>query len=458
MLAVKETYQVVDGLKVHVEVLNNPYGFELNQLFQMATRINKKRSFLFVSKVLGKHLAVNPKIPLLVGYLLSMRYNEIVFGQKDDRAKEVAKAIQTKRNIDEVLLSLENKQLNLTAPTTFIGFAETATALGHAVFSSFQENGRYIHTTREHVNEVHSVIDFEEEHSHATSHRVYAKDSSFFNDKSDVVLVDDEVTTGKTAINIIRTIKNEYPQKESFTVISILDWRTPEHRERYHQLEKELNITIHVVSLIDGIVTVTGEPKLKNESTINVSEVSSVVSHIKLQNFTPEMYEIVTSTNVDGMINNSPYLKATGRFGLDNEGQKKFSCEFEALGKKLMEMRKGKKTLIIGTGEFMYVPMKVATYMGSDVYLQSTTRSPIYQSDEFGYTIKNKFVFDSPENSGVTNHLYNIEAEQYDEIFIFVERVSSLSALDELINELRKTCVPVIQIVTMNKIVDEKGV
>ena len=41
------------------------------------------------------------------------------------------------------------------------------------------------------------------------------------------------------------------------------------------------------------------------------------------------------------------------------------------------------------------------------------------------YTIHNKFVFDSPENEGLMNHLYNIKANQYDEIFIFIERMST---------------------------------
>ena len=74
---------------------DNPYHFQLDQLFQMATRINKKRSFLFVSKVLGKHLPVNPKIPLLIGSLLALRYMEIVYGMKDTRANKIAQAIQT---------------------------------------------------------------------------------------------------------------------------------------------------------------------------------------------------------------------------------------------------------------------------------------------------------------------------------------------------------------------------
>ena len=62
-----KVYDVLDDLTVEVEVLHNPYHFQLDQLFQMATRINKKRSFLFVSKVLGKHLPSILKSPYLLG-------------------------------------------------------------------------------------------------------------------------------------------------------------------------------------------------------------------------------------------------------------------------------------------------------------------------------------------------------------------------------------------------------
>ena len=106
VLSTRETYHVLDDLTVEVEVQKNPYHFQLDELFQMATRINKKRSFLFVSKVLGKHLAVNPHIPLLVGSLLAMRYMEVVHGIKDSRATAVARAIQTNEQTEQLLESI----------------------------------------------------------------------------------------------------------------------------------------------------------------------------------------------------------------------------------------------------------------------------------------------------------------------------------------------------------------
>ncbi len=39
------TYNVLNNIQVHVEVHDNPYNLALDNLFQMAARINKKRSF-----------------------------------------------------------------------------------------------------------------------------------------------------------------------------------------------------------------------------------------------------------------------------------------------------------------------------------------------------------------------------------------------------------------------------
>ena len=454
----KDTYHVLDDLTVEVAVLNNPYKFHLNQLFQMATRINKKRSFLFVSKVLGKHLPVNPQISLLVGSLLSMRYMEVVYGYKDPRAKQVAEAIQTNQNVEELLSAMKDDPILLPRPTTFIGFAETATALGHAVFSTFANNAKYIHTTREQINELPSVINFEEEHSHATSHRVYALDQNFFQNDHEVVLVDDEITTGKTAVNIIRTIQSKYPAKKVFTVVSILDWRSPEHRERYRQLERELDITIHNVTLIDGVISVIGQPILIEEDTEVIPVVHQDISYLSIQDFMePKMFRQVTSIHSNGVENQSPYLQATGRFGLSIQEEEWFSRQFETMADQLKKHRKGKRTLVIGTGEFMYIPMQIASHMGSDVYFQSTTRSPIYHTNTVSYTIQNKLVFDSPENMGVTNHLYNIQPNQYDEIFIFIERISSLNATNTLVKQLSRTQIPFINIVIMTETIEKEG-
>ena len=94
-------------------------------------------------------------------------------------------------------------------------------------------------------------------------------------------------------------------------------------------------------------------------------------------------------------------------------------------------------TLCVGTGEFMYIPMKLASFMGENTYYQSTTRSPIYPNDEEHYGAMTGFRFTNPEDDDVINYLYNIKANQYDDIFLFFERKVSGERLNELLAKLK---------------------
>lgn len=451
-----EKYSIVDGLSIDINILQNPYNIPLDHLFEMAARINKKRSFLFVSKVLGKHLATPPSIPMLTGRLLAMRYMETIQGAIQPGIQQTVKLMLTENpSLSMFEINEMVGQIPLEKSVTIVGFAETATALGHAVFSSFANNARYVHTTREQVCEYKPLISFEEEHSHATSHRVYASDASFFEDDSEIMLVDDEITTGNTAINTIRSLKEQYPHKMAFTVISILDWRSIEHRERYRELEKELNITIHTISLLDGEIEVIGAPILKEEKTQlfpPYKEVTTVsIEHIKLGKFLNDSSLIsATSKNEKGQSNLANYLKHTGRFGITSEEEREALKELVGAANYLRNARKGKKTLVVGTGEFMYIPMQLASMMGGNVYFQSTTRSPIHYSTEGNYPIRHKLTFTSPENAEITNYLYNIEQlEQFDEIFVCVERIAKPEDSHSILEVLRQTRIPYIHLVQL---------
>ena len=76
--------------------------------------------------------------------------------------------------------------------------------------------------------------------------------------KKPIVLIDDEMTTGKTALNIIRDIHSKFP-REQYAVVSILDWRSDDNREQFLQLERELGVKIHTTSLMSGNILFSGE-------------------------------------------------------------------------------------------------------------------------------------------------------------------------------------------------------
>lgn len=89
--------------------------------------------------------------------------------------------------------------------TVVIAFAETATAIG-AVVSGFFHDCFFVTTTRERLPDWATAISFEERHSHAPKHRLCVRDEEIFRRASQVVIVDDEFTTGSTAVNLIRAL------------------------------------------------------------------------------------------------------------------------------------------------------------------------------------------------------------------------------------------------------------
>ncbi|MCU5704821.1 phosphoribosyltransferase family protein [Bacillus wiedmannii] len=432
------TYNVLNNIKVHIEVRDNPYNLALDNLFQMAARINKKRSFLFVSKILGKHLPIKPAVSLASGFALAARYMEILHNTFHPFQKEILNLISLE--VDEIPEEVFHYQYPLQEEVLFIGFAETATALGHSMFQCFQ-NAKYVHTTRESIPNLESVITFEEEHSHATSHRCYV-DKSFFQNNNPIVLVDDEMTTGKTALNIIRSIQRQFPREE-YTIASLLDWRSNTNRRQFKQLEEELQIKIHVISLLEGIIHTTGQPSNISKPTMQTEETKPYF----------KKHTITCPT----LSYTSNYIKYTGRFGISSYEQKHIHSFTQELGKMLQRKRIGKRALCLGTGEFMYIPMKIAAEMGENILYQSTTRSPIHPvSNDVNYAIHNHFPYPSPEDSTITNYFYNISPHDYDEVFVFLERDVKEEALSPLLYQLQ-TVIPCIHIVSFSNSTEKEG-
>lgn len=442
-------YSILDEVHIDVNVTQNPYQFEETQLFEMAMRINKKRSFLFISKVLGKHIALPPQIPLLLGHLLAMRYMEVVEKKPDIRAQAVATALKTYEQLDESLNMLEEHPLVLEKPVKIIGFAETATALGHAFFNAFRQHVEYVHTTRECIPSLVPLATFEEEHSHATTHRVYMQDEHFFEGDAPIALVDDELTTGQTNINIISQILEAFPHKKSFVIVSILDWRSEEHRQAYRDFEQQHGITIQEVSLLQGTIQVEGQPQVEAPTRqSNPLKQTPTVIHASLAHLLPDdQYIHAISTQQDGTQCSMPYYRGSGRFGLTKEQDVLIRQQLSLFKYQLQGLRKGGKTLVLGTGEFMYIPMRIAALLGKNVYFHSTTRSPIYAHEKS--FIQTQYTFESPEQCGVENYVYNIPKKHYTDAIIVIERITSDAALTALIDALAEAQIPTVTILTL---------
>lgn len=422
LLKNKYTFHILDSIDTELEITENPYQLPIEELFTMAARINKKRSFLFVSKVLGKHLPIDPNKGLLTAALLAARFLE--------KAKNI-ECLEKERLLSSFLMEMplfcSQSFISNNINPIIIGFAETATALGHAFFDCFQ-SADYFHTTREEILDREPEITFEEEHSHATAHRCYIPRRLIENNR-EVILVDDEMTTGKTALNIIQSIHSNFP-RDKYTVVSILDWRSKENKHEFKQLEKNLGITIHVVCLLAGHVHVKQFRDIKEKLTGNeqseIEEVSAELLHLS---------SFFTTVHRYGQV---PFIEETGRFGLRSEENQSVHQKLSAAASFLKQKRSGEKTLCLGTGEFMYIPMKLAAAMGNGVFYQSTTRSPIFIQDQEGYGAKYGVAFPNPENQTIANFVYNIPTGHYDEVFVFFEREVEDENLRPLLKELGK--------------------
>ena len=432
-------YDILGDLNVKIIVEDNVYKMPLDILFLMAARKNTKRGFLFVSKILGKHIPVHPLIPLIGGAALAARYVSVIYnesrlGENCDFAQALASPVVREKTWDYI----SSNPLLLPEKTLFIGFAEMATALGHAMFSCFAGNAQYIHTTREKISGIDQVLNFTEEHSHAMEHYCYAIDAALFDNGDMVVLVDDEITTGKSALNFIKAIQSQYPRKR-YGVVSILDWRSREDRQRYNDVESELAISINTISLISGSIAVSGQPVVDYHEQPSletlVGNVKSVVEMIVLGDDLGPLLEF-SSLNTNNDANSVPYLHSTGRFGVTSKEQSELESKFRQVAHLLKQKRQGKKTLCLGTGEFMYIPFKIASYMGEGVNVQSTTRSPIYPADHAGYAVQQAISFPSPDDGQVINYVYNIPVGYYDEVFVFLERAVDDQGLEPLLQAL----------------------
>lgn len=415
-------YNIDNSLDILLNIKENKCNIPVSKLFTMSARENKKRDFLFVSKVIGKHMPMLPHTLNIIGGILARLWvNEregsnyyptddlvnslITLGVSNNLGNldlgEEEKSIETPDMVASISTSQDilNTPIKLANKTLFIGFAETATGLAQAVFQNFS-NAAYIHTTREKIASIEPALFFNEEHSHAVEHLLFPYEKDFFNKFEDIVLIDDELTTGKSALNLIKCLSGK-----SFGIISILDWRDA---NSYKMFADEKNIDVRVCSLIKG------EIQCSKSKDIISDAITIVPSSTKLIPCKEYVFEI--SESIEG------YNKATGRFGITSEDNLKIFKEIKSMSKALKKERTAGNCLCIGTGEFIYLPCSISSELGDNVYFHSTTRSPVHARNIASYGNKNKVTFQSPEDETITNYLYNIPHNFYEQIFFFSEK------------------------------------
>lgn len=369
---------------------------ELKTLLGMALRKNKKRAHLLVSTVLGKHIPVTP-----------------------------VKAISSANIMaDEIAAKATDAQ-----KFTVFGYAETATCLGANVAHRLSETHDviYLHSTRYPVEGSVEYGSFEESHSHATSHHITPSDAQMLDSpERNIVLVDDELTTGNTVMNTIRLFESRSHHDEYF-IATLTDMRTAESLERFTEFEEEMNITVQVVSLLATHLFIP-------EGSVEKAE--PIIEHLK------SVRE--SGKNVNGVVSGSmhSYNVPSLTLGVTSEGFAELKRTARGVASEIL-LEEQERVLLLGLEEDMFFPMLVANELnrhGVIVDFSSTTRSPVITYDDPSYAINSRVRY-HVEDDTEPRYAYNIHKADYAKVMIITnesELIRSKHLIEKLSGEFKE--------------------
>ncbi|NHB58538.1 phosphoribosyltransferase [Acinetobacter sp. 194] len=329
-------------------------NWPLDELLEFAERINPKRAFLFVSKVLGKHIPVAPSV-------MQKSYADLT-----------------------ALIPA-----NLPHPISVIGMAETAVGLGAGIYrelkKEYAEKAIFLTTTRHPVSDLPTLGLFLEEHSHAQDQFILSshdqkKHQHILHSKT-LVLVDDEISTGKTFKNLIVSLqKAGLVNVERIILVTLVNWAEK------HLDDLDISIPIEVVSLLHGHWN-----WIPNNQVLNI-EMPNVSS-------TQQQAQKIIAPHDWGREPSFLNCEAWSHIKINQPAE---------------------KILVLGSGEFSWIPFLIAEKLeqqGAEVYFSSTTRSPIMQ----GHAIHSICSFKDNYGLNIDNFAYNVKHQQFDRVLLVIE-------------------------------------
>ncbi|MBY6413410.1 phosphoribosyltransferase domain-containing protein [Rhodococcus sp. BP-252] len=345
----------------------------VEQLVQPGLRRNPRRAHLLVSEVLGKHIPVDPEVVTAAADRLGTLVLDAVGGS------------------DVVVL----------------GFAETATGLGHGVAARLNAHC-YLHSTRRDVPGIEVYGEFQEGHSHATDHRLLPTSADVLDVPLPLVLVDDEISTGKTALEAIRSVHATTP-RQHYVIASLVDMRAPEHRAQSDSVAAELGVVIDSVSLAQGSVDL-GDTLVDD------------VAALPEPQFNPVADKAGTVTRVDAEWPDA--VPDGGRHGFLSFDTPAFEAAIARVAAQVdAALPPGAPIVVLGHEELMYLPLRLASILragGHPALFQTTTRSPAYVLDRPDYPLRRGFQFIAPEHGeSEARYVYNASGPE-DAILVLV--------------------------------------
>ncbi|MFD9414646.1 phosphoribosyltransferase [Streptomyces goshikiensis] len=424
---------VADRLGVSLQEGGDPAAPRLDALLGLALRRNPKRAHLLVSQVLGKHVPQSPEAVYAAGYGLGERVRALL----GDGA---------------------------AAAAVVLGYAETATGLGHCVADGLAL-APYLHSTRRPVPGVEPAGGFEEAHSHATSHLLLPEDPELLAGSGPLVLVDDEFSTGNTVLNTIADLHARHPRGH-YVVVALVDMRSPADRDRLTAFAEGLGARIDLVALASGTVRLPEGVLAKGQALVEEYESraggpEAVTGVVAGSAAGPAAGSVDGSAagSVAGSVAGSAAgsvagppaavervalgwpggLPDGGRHGFTPADRDRLEAALPGLAGRIAAALGPEpgRVLVLGNEELMYAPLRLARALeGSgaarEVRFSTTTRSPVLAVDDPGYAIRTRLVFpahDAPADGPGDRYAYNVAGAGFDAVVAVVDGAGDTAAL-----------------------------
>ncbi|MEV7645385.1 phosphoribosyltransferase [Streptomyces rubiginosohelvolus] len=396
---------------------------DLRELLGLALRRNPKRAHLLVSNVLGKHVPQRPSVVYGAGYGLGERVRALL-GEEEARRAVV------------------------------LGYAETATGLGHAVADGLRD-APYLHSTRRPVAGVAQAGGFEEAHSHATSHLLLPEDPELLAqgaEASPLVLVDDEFSTGNTVLNTIRALHELHP-RDRYVIVALVDMRSPADRDRLTAFAAEIGARVDLVTRSTGTVTLPDGVLERGQALVAAQETEQTEEAREAgkageageageasASAPPSVPAPAPVTRVD--LAWPAGVPDGGRHGFTPAHRAALEAALPDMAERIAGAlgggaRQG-RVLVLGFEELMYAPLRLGTALeqtlGADaeVRYSTTTRSPVLAVDDPGYAIRTRLVFpahDTPADGPGDRYAYNVAGAGFDAVVAVVDSTADTSEL-----------------------------
>ncbi|NVI87365.1 phosphoribosyltransferase family protein [Actinomadura sp. BRA 177] len=420
-----------------------PVGAGLSSLVGLGVRRNPRRAHLLVSAVLGKHVPTDPRLVYGSGLLLGELVRARLRGEEpvhpgsllSDALGGVPGAAAGLRDL--------MRAPRVPVDAVVLGYAETATALGHSVADALG-GAYYLHSTRRPVPGFATYGGFEEEHSHATSHLLLPADPAMLDRDVPVVLVDDELSTGRTVLNTIETLHAVRPRSH-YVLAALVDLRGAADQARMDDLAARLGTRIDAVALAGGHVELpegileAGQALVAGLSggSVGLGGRSLAVARASLEWPTG--------------------LPDGGRHGFLPSHRTRLEKDLARMADVLAaELDDVSRVLVLGFEELMYAPLRLAEALADalpsvDVRYSTTTRSPVLAVDDPGYAIRTRLVFpshDDPADGPGERYAYNVAPGSgqrgFDQIVFVVDDAGDTVALAHGLLERLRALAPVL--------------